>query len=86
MKKTRLLGAACGFILVLISFSTAASLEVRLGGLAIYDRDLNITWLADMDLAYSQKFDVPGVTTNMGWYAAHCSNECIRWWARLARC
>lgn len=40
------LAAAC-----LLSTTANAALESRLGGLAIYDTDLNITWLADANYA-----------------------------------
>jgi len=38
--------------------TASASLETRLGGQAVYDTDLNITWLADANLAASNTFGV----------------------------
>jgi len=50
MKKSHLLSAACSCALVLITNTVSAvalPLESRLGGLAYYDPNLNITWAAD---------------------------------------
>ncbi len=44
------------FLLCLSSVSQAA-LEARLGGLAVYDTDLNITWLADANAGLGSSFD-----------------------------
>jgi len=45
MKRSRLLGCAC--VIAFTSNSSNSALQSRLGGLAVYDTDLNITWLAD---------------------------------------
>jgi len=48
--KARLLGAASACVLVLITTTTnavAMPLEIRFGGLAYYDPNLGISWLAD---------------------------------------
>jgi hypothetical protein len=50
--------------------SANAALISRLGGQAYYDDVLDVTWLADMDLAYSEKFGVPGIATNMSGFTA----------------
>ncbi len=42
----------------LISSGANATLESRLGGLAVYDTDLNITWLANANLAATNSFGV----------------------------
>ena len=47
MRKSRLLSAVCAFVVAIISISSNAALFSRFGGLAVYDTDLNITWLAD---------------------------------------
>ncbi|TCV90551.1 Lcl domain-containing protein [Sulfurirhabdus autotrophica] len=43
----------------LLSTSANAALESRLGGMAVYDNDLNITWLADANLAATNTFGLP---------------------------
>ena len=48
-------------LLVLMSVQANASLFSRLGGQAVYDDDLNITWLADANLAASNTFGVSGI-------------------------
>ncbi len=51
MKKSRLFGALCVCIFTLcISLSANAALVSRLGGLAYYDNQLNITWAADANI------------------------------------
>lgn len=45
-----------------------AALEVRLGGKAVYDTDLNITWLADANYAETSGFDDDG---RMNWLDAN---------------
>ncbi len=48
--------------------STAnAALETRLGGLAVYDTDKNITWLSDADYAKTSGYDADGM---MSWLDA----------------
>lgn len=44
-----------------------AALQSRLGGLAVYDTDLNITWLADANYAKTSGYDVDGL---MNWQDA----------------
>ena len=59
--------------ITLLSLSTAnASLEPRLGGQAIYDTDLNVTWLADANLAATNTFGVQGISLEglMSWDTA----------------
>ena len=50
----RLIGAFCGAVLIMATnLSNAAvvlPLESRLGGLAYYDPNLDITWLTDADI------------------------------------
>lgn len=52
----RLLGAICVCVFALISTSSNAALVSRLGGQAVYDTDLNITWIADANLVASNTF------------------------------
>lgn len=58
----RLASAFCAgvFSLGLVA-SAEAALVSRLGGLAVYDTDFNITWLADANLAASDTFGVSGI-------------------------
>ena len=42
---------------------TNATLVSRLGGQAVYDTDLNVTWLTDANLASTETFGVSGITT-----------------------
>lgn len=52
--------AACAGLALLLSATTSsqAALVSRLNGAAVYDTDLNITWLADANLAASNNFGV----------------------------
>ena len=70
MKKSRLLGMACACELTFVTTLTHAvvlPLESRLGGLAYYDPNLNITWLADANYAMTSGYDADGL---MSWYQA----------------
>jgi hypothetical protein len=72
MKATRV-GAICASIFMLaISTSVSAALVSRLSGQVIYDNDLNITWLANADLAANSTFGVSNINTNgaMSWDTA----------------
>ena len=67
-------------IILVAAFATSAyaDLQPRLGGAAVYDTDLNITWLADANLAASNTFGTPGIAfdgsmpwpTVVNWLAA----------------
>jgi hypothetical protein len=70
MKKSRLLGAVCACVLVLATTTSNAALITRLGGQAVYDDDLDITWLADANYAMTSGFDSDGL---MVW------NNAISW-------
>jgi hypothetical protein len=50
----------------------SAALVSRLGGQAYFDTDLDITWLADANLAASNTFGVSGISSagTMNWYVA----------------
>lgn len=57
-KMKSITAAVCAGIFSLGLVSTAqATLEVRLGGLAVYDTDLNITWLANANAGAGSSFD-----------------------------
>lgn len=60
------------FVVVLgVSSVSNAALVSRLGGLAVYDTDINITWLADANLAATNTFSVSGITSGyMTWGTA----------------
>ena len=55
-----------------LSGTAQAALQFRLGGQAYYDTDLNVTWLADANLAATNTFDVWGIdlTGYMDWTTA----------------
>ncbi len=62
MKKIIKSFIACISLYILsVSISVNAELLVRQGGLAYYDTDRNITWLADANLAASNSFGVSGI-------------------------
>ncbi|MER0203473.1 MAG: DUF1566 domain-containing protein [Nitrosomonas sp.] len=59
-----------------------AALETRLGGLAVYDTDIDITWLADANYAKTSGYDADGV---LSWpdakaWAAGLSIEGVTGW------
>src|SRR5260370_22510942 len=43
------------------SGSAIADLQPRLGGAAVYDTDLNNTWLTNANLAATKQFGTPGI-------------------------
>jgi hypothetical protein len=74
MAKSRLFGAVCASILTFATTNSHAILESRLGGLAYYDTDAELTWLADANIngemnwadanAWAAGLNVAGIT---GW-------------------
>lgn len=59
----------CGSVFSVGLLSNAnAALETRLGGLAVYDTDIDITWLTDADYAKTSGYDADGL---MNWYDAN---------------
>ena len=80
--KTNILGAVFAGLIAVVSLSARAAvlpLEGRLetapgSGVyqAYYDPNINVTWLADANLAASNTFGVTGIDTNgrMSWYTA----------------
>lgn len=51
-----------GLVLAMgLSSAAQAALESRLDGLAVYDTDLNITWLVNANLAATNSFGVSGI-------------------------
>jgi len=49
-------------VLIAASFEPAwADLQPRLGGAAVYDTNLNVTWLANANLAATNAFGTPGI-------------------------
>lgn len=69
MKKTRLIGAVCALLFTFLTLPTNAALFSRLAGKVVYDSDLNITWLANGNLAESNTFGVIGFEADgsMNW-------------------
>jgi hypothetical protein len=58
--------------IVVTAGMASADLQPRLGGAAVYDTDLNITWLTNGNLAASNAFGTPGIAVNgtMSWSTA----------------
>jgi len=54
--------AITAIIFLAITSTANAALVSRLGGLAIYDTDLDITWLANPNLAATETFGVSGIS------------------------
>ncbi|MCE9551092.1 MAG: DUF1566 domain-containing protein, partial [Betaproteobacteria bacterium] len=72
-KTTKPLFAAIALSVGLLPATTAnATLVSALGGQVVNDTDLNITWLANANLADTQAFGVSGINANgtMNWYTA----------------
>ncbi|MBX9916782.1 MAG: DUF1566 domain-containing protein [Nitrosomonas sp.] len=67
VKLTKILLCSGVFSVGLLATANAA-LETRLGGLAVYDTDLNITWLADANYAKTSGYDADGL---MNWHDAN---------------
>lgn len=61
IKKGMLLGATLSLV---FAGATQAALLERVGGLAYYDTDLDISWLADANLAASLDFGVAGIAAD----------------------
>lgn len=66
----------CAAVIMFGAFnSTQAALYSRLDGQAYYDDELDITWLADANLAATQDFGVTGIGGYgpgvMNWFTAH---------------
>ena len=59
MKKSRIIGVLSAVLFAIITVSANAALVSRLGGQAIYDTDLNITWISNANLAMSNTFGLP---------------------------
>lgn len=73
--KSRLLGVigVCASFFGLLSTADAA-LVSSLGGQAVYDTDLNITWVADASLAASNTFGLP-TDVNLGPHPSDSSGQ-----------
>jgi hypothetical protein len=56
--KSRVFSACAGLFTLGAAVSADAALVSRLNGAAVYDTDLNITWIADTNLAASNNFGV----------------------------
>lgn len=62
---SRLVGASSACALTFLSLSSEAALYSRLGGQAYYDDVLDVTWVADANLAASNSFGL-AYNTNLG--------------------
>ncbi|TXT22904.1 MAG: hypothetical protein FD134_2361 [Gallionellaceae bacterium] len=69
--KQTLVAAALGFGM-LTTTGAHAALTLTLGGQGVYDSDLNLTWLANANLAATNTFGVGGISASgdMTWNAA----------------
>ncbi len=82
IKMKRPLAAGAAFVVLGLASTADAALFSRLGGQAVYDEDLDVTWIADADLSVSNSFGVyletdpvggnPGTTwqSSQDWIAA----------------
>ena len=61
--KSRLMGAVCLYAISTVSMPADAALVPKLGGLVVYDTDLDITWLADTNYAMTSGYDSNGLMT-----------------------
>jgi hypothetical protein len=77
MKRLHLLSGVCATVLTLFSLSANAALLSRLGGLAYYDDEADLTWLADADYAYTNPDHLIDAYGPMDWQTAN------DWAARL---
>ena len=66
MKKLRLSSVICALLFAFLTLPTNAALFSRLAGKVVYDSDLNITWLANGNLAESNTFGVTGFEADGG--------------------
>lgn len=72
MKQLLLQTFSASLLSLCMAANVDAALVSRLGGQAVFDTDLNITWLADSNLAASNTFGVGGINPAgyMSWYTA----------------
>jgi len=78
MKRCNFIGSLFVPTLLCVTFSVNATLVSRLGGQAVYDTDLDITWISDVNLASTNTFGIPEGTGgifnpggNMSWDTAN---------------
>jgi len=64
--KTLIISALLVIIMSASLMANASSLSPRLGGLAYYDDDANLTWLADTNYASTSNYDL--FSNLYGWY------------------
>lgn len=71
--KIRIGMLAAVLLSMMLGTAAQAALQTRLGGLAVYDSDLDVTWLVDANLAQSESFDVSGILADgrMTWDKAN---------------
>ena len=71
MKLPHLLSGLCATVLTLLTFSVNAALVQRLGGLAYYDDEANLTWLADANYSYTNPDDTVEAYGPVNWQQAN---------------
>lgn len=65
-----------GVVLLLLSLNVNSALVSRLGGLAVYDTDIDVTWTAEANLASKNTFGVSNINPN-GSMNGHTADEWI---------
>ena len=60
----KLLRTLSTLLFLSVASTSNAALVSRLNGQAVYDTDLNVTWLANPNLAATENFGVSGITTS----------------------
>jgi len=72
MSTCKILIVSAALVMGLSATASQAALESRLGGQAVYDTNLNITWLADANFAATNSLDVSGIRPDgsMTWFTA----------------
>jgi hypothetical protein len=73
MSNSGLLGTVFTISMFFMTFTANASLISRLDGQAVYDTDLGITWMTDVNLAATNTFGISGIINpggNMSWDTA----------------
>ncbi len=58
-----IIGATCAYLLLASISANAVVLQERLGGLAYYDPEADLTWLADANYAQTSGYDIDGRMT-----------------------
>ena len=74
MKKSHLFGALCAGVFSLITTISNAALTPKLCGQVVYDDDLDLTWVANTNLAASNTFGL-ATGVSLGTYPGDLSGD-----------